>query len=58
VAEEFGIADDVDGMTGIREPRPAVFVLDENRIIQYAWVAGQNPEFPPYSEVQTAVQDL
>jgi peroxiredoxin len=58
VAEEFGIATDVDGMSGIREPRPAVFVLDEDRTVRYAWVAGENPEFPPYSEVEAAVQDL
>ena len=58
VAEEFGIADDVAGMTGIREPRPAVYVLDEDRVVQYAWVASENPDFPPYSEVEAAVQDL
>jgi peroxiredoxin len=58
VAEEFGLATDVAGMTGIREPRPAVYVLDGDRTVRYAWVAGENPDFPPYSEVEAAVQDL
>ena len=55
VAEEYGIAHDLDGMTGISEPRPATFVVDTDRTVQYAWVAGEWPEFPDYDELDAAV---
>jgi len=58
VAEQYGIAHDLDGMTGISEPRPAVFVMDEERTVQYAWVAEEWPEFPDYDELEAAVSDL
>jgi peroxiredoxin len=58
VAEEYGIAHDLDGMTGISEPRPAAFVVDTNRTVQYAWVAGEWPEFPDYDELEAAVDSL
>jgi peroxiredoxin len=58
VAVEYGIVNDLDGMTGIDEPRPATFLLDTNREIQYAWVADEWPEFPPYDELDTAIADL
>jgi peroxiredoxin len=52
VAEEYGIVNDLDGMAGISEPRPAVFLVDEERTIQYAWVAQEWPEFPEYDEIE------
>ncbi|MGQ4554502.1 redoxin domain-containing protein [Halobellus sp. GM3] len=52
VAEEYGIVNDLDGMAGISEPRPAVFLLDGERTIQYAWVAQEWPEFPDYDEIE------
>lgn len=58
VAEAYGIVNDLDGMAGISEPRPAVFLLDEAREIQYAWVAQQWPEFPDYDEVEDVLDDL
>jgi peroxiredoxin len=58
VAEQFDIAHDLDGMAGIEEPRPAVFALDEERVVQYAWVASEWPEFPDYDEVEEAIEDL
>jgi peroxiredoxin len=58
VAEEYGIAHDLDGMAGISEPRPAVFVVDEERTVQYAWVAEEWPDFPDYDELEAAVADL
>ena len=56
IAERYGIANDLDGMAGIAEPRPAVFVIDETRTVQYAWAAREHPEFPDYDEFQTAVE--
>jgi peroxiredoxin len=58
VAERYDIVNDLDGMAGISEPRPAVFVLDADRVVQYAWVAGEWPEFPDYDAVEAAIEDL
>ena len=52
VAEQYGIAMDLDGMAGLTEPRPAVFVLDEERTVEYAWVGQQWPDFPDYDAVE------
>ncbi|MCL7416236.1 MAG: redoxin domain-containing protein [Halalkalicoccus sp.] len=58
VAREYGIDHDLDGMSGISEPRPAVFLLGENRIVEYAWVAEEWPDFPPYDEIEDAIESL
>jgi peroxiredoxin len=58
VAEEYGIVNDLDGMAGISEPRPAVFLLDEERTIQYAWVAQEWPAFPNYDEIEDKLSRL
>ncbi|MFB6124299.1 MAG: redoxin domain-containing protein [Haloferacaceae archaeon] len=52
VAREYGIAHDLDGMAGIEEPRPATFLLDADRTVEYAWVASEWPEFPDYDELE------
>jgi peroxiredoxin len=57
VAEQYGIVNDLDGMHGVSEPRPAAFVLDEDRTVQYAWVADQWPDFPDYDELEAAIED-
>ncbi|AGN01496.1 peroxiredoxin-like protein [Salinarchaeum sp. Harcht-Bsk1] len=58
VAETYGVENDLDGMAGITEHRPAVYLLDEERVVQYAWVAEQWPDFPPYDEVEDALGGL
>jgi peroxiredoxin len=58
VAEQYGIAHDLDGMAGISEPRPAVYVLEEDRTVAYAWVATQWPAFPDYDEIEDALAAL
>ncbi len=52
VAEEYGIAHQLDGMVGVVEPRPAAFVLDADRTVEYAWVATEWPAFPDYDEIE------
>lgn len=52
VAERWGIVNDLDGMHGVTEPRPAVFLLDADRTVEYAWVAEQWPDFPPYDDIE------
>jgi len=58
VAEAYGIDHDLDGMAGVSEPRPAVFLVDEDRVIQYAWVASEWPDFPDYNAVGSALEEL
>jgi peroxiredoxin len=58
VAKRYGIAHDLDGMAGVSEPRPAVFVVDGERTVQYAWVAEEWPDFPDYDAVEAAIEDL
>nr|WP_202614500.1 redoxin domain-containing protein [Halostella litorea] len=58
VAVEYGIAHDLDGMTGVTEPRPAVYLLDADRTVEYAWVAAEWPDFPPYDEVEDAIEGI
>ncbi|MFB6119992.1 MAG: redoxin domain-containing protein [Halobacteriaceae archaeon] len=57
VAEEYGVEHDLDGMTGVAEPRPAVFVLEPDRTVTHAWVAEEWPEFPDYDAVEAAFAD-
>ena len=56
VAVEYGVAHDLDGMTGVDEPRAAVFLLDTDRTVEYAWVATEWPEFPDYDELEAAIE--
>jgi peroxiredoxin len=58
VAERYGIVNDLDGMAGISEPRPAAFVIDGERTIQYAWVAEEWPDFPDYDAIEAAINEL
>jgi peroxiredoxin len=56
VAEQYGIVNDLDGMTGISEPRPATFVIDTDRTVRDAWVAREWPDFPDYDALEAAVE--
>ena len=58
VAADYGIEHDLDGMAGVTEHRPAVFLIDESRTVEYAWVASEWPDFPDYDEVEAAVDEL
>jgi peroxiredoxin len=58
VAERYGISHDIDGMAGISEPRPSVFVIDTDRTIETGWVATEWPAFPPYDEIEAAIEQL
>ncbi|GAB3414722.1 peroxiredoxin [Haloparvum alkalitolerans] len=58
VVAEYGIENDLDGMTGIVDARPAVFLIDGDREVQYAWVAETQPDFPDYDAVEDALDDL
>lgn len=55
VLEEYGIAQDLDGMAGVTDARPAVFLIDEDRTVRYAWVGDEHPSFPEYDAVEDAL---
>jgi len=55
VAERYGIVHDNDGMAGIEEPRPSVFVIDGDGVIEYAWVSTSWPELPDYEDVEAVI---
>ena len=56
--DAVGLGDDLDGMNGISEPRPAVFVVDEDRTVRESWVSTEWPEFPPYDDLEDAIKRL
>jgi len=58
IAEQYDIVNDLDGMAGLSEPRPAVFLIDSELTIQYAWVASEWPEFPEYDELEDTILSL
>ena len=58
VAREYGIEHPLDGMANIVEFRPAVFLIDSDRTVDYAWVAEEWPDFPNYDEVEAALEAL
>jgi peroxiredoxin len=55
VARQYGIVNDLDGMGGVAEHRPATFVLDEERTVQHAWAASEWPAFPDYDALEAAL---
>jgi peroxiredoxin len=58
VIEEYGLGHEIDGMTGVTESRPAVFLLGSDRTVEYAWVASEHPEFPDAEAIDDAVGNL
>ncbi len=58
VIREYGVAHDIDGMAGITEARPTVFLLDADRRVRYAWVASEHPASPDYDAVDAAIDRL
>ncbi len=58
VAREYGVEHDLDGMAGVVEFRPAMFLLDPDRTVEYAWVAEEWPEFPDYDAVEDELASL
>lgn len=57
IAERYGVVHDLDGMTGIAEPRPAIFVLDGDRRVEYVWVATEWPDFPDYDDLEAVLAE-
>jgi peroxiredoxin len=58
VAREYGVVNDLDGMAGVAEPRTALFLVDDDCTVEYAWAASEQPDFPDYDEAERAVERL
>jgi peroxiredoxin len=58
VAQQYDIVHDLDGMAGVSEPRPAVFLVDEQRTISFTWVADEWPDFPEYDDLENAIDTV
>lgn len=56
VTETYDLVNDLDGMTGVSEARPAVFLLDEDRVVEYVWAADRWPELPDYDGIEAALE--
>lgn len=56
VAEAYGVVHDLDGMTGVSEPRPAMFIITEDQSVEYAWVATEWPQNPPFDDVESELE--
>jgi len=58
LAGAFSVTHDLDGMSGVAEARPAVFLLDGDHTVRFGWVASQWPDFPDYDAIEAAINDL
>ncbi len=58
VAVQYDVVNDLDGMAGVTEPRPAVFGIDRDRTVTFAWVAQEWPAYPDFDAVESAIEDL
>ncbi len=58
IATAYDVVYDTDGMAGITEGRPAVFVLDTDRTVTYAWTTEEWPAYPEYDAVERAIERL
>lgn len=58
VAEEWGLAHDLDGMEGISEPRLALYLVEPDQTVAFSWVAEAFPQFPDYDALEDALDAL
>lgn len=57
VAEAYGTVHDLHGMAGIRGHRPAVFLIDPDLTVRYAWVTEQWPPEIPFEAIEAAIAE-
>ncbi len=55
----YGVAlENMGGMEGYTAAKRAVFVLDKDRVVRYAWVAPSPATQPDYDEIRQALSQL
>lgn len=58
IAAKYGVTHDLDGMEGLEEPRLALFLIEPDRTVSFAWVADAWPQFPDYDALEDALDTL
>lgn len=58
IAAKYGVTHDLDGMEGLEEPRLALFLIEPDRTVSFAWVADAWPQFPDYDALEDALDAL
>jgi len=58
VADVYGVTHDLDGMTGVEEPRLSLFLLEPDGTVAWTWVADAWPQFPDYDGLEDALAGL
>ncbi len=53
-----GVHEDFAGLRGYTVSKRAVFVLDGEGIVRYAWVSDDPGREPPYGEIEAALAEL
>jgi peroxiredoxin len=55
IKQYAGVHDDFAGLKGYTASKRAVFVLDANGVVKYAWISEAPGNEPPYDEVNKAL---
>ncbi len=58
IAEKYGVVHNLDGMMGIEEPRPSVFILNEDMVVEHVWVATEWPDSPDIDNLQNKIEQI
>ncbi|MBI5475588.1 MAG: peroxiredoxin [Ignavibacteriales bacterium] len=59
ISKKFGgIHEDFAGMKGYNASKRAVFVLDKNGIVKYAWISDNPGVEPPYEEINKSLNSI
>lgn len=58
VADAYDLLVERDGMAGTKTPNRAVFVLDEDGVIKYAWETDEWIDPVPRAEIEAAIDEL
>lgn len=55
IAAYGGLHENFAGLTGYSAPKRAVFVIDRNRTVQFAWISENPGALPPFDEIKQAL---
>lgn len=59
IVTKYGIThENFIGMTGYTAAKRSVFVIDQNKLIQYVWISDDPGVEPNYDEISTAIKNL
>lgn len=58
ITDEFDLRIERDGMGHVSAPQRSVYVLDDDREVQYRWISPDTVSPPPVDEIEAAVEEL